>query len=85
MVITLPSAAEKMCIRDRYCMEYAKPVAAGSEIRIGVYHPQDGKWKGIVKNGTTLAAYPQIGERLSLIHILRRFFWHRAMEWVQRH
>lgn len=46
-----------------YCMEYAKPVAAGSEIRIGVYHPQDGKWKGIVKNGTTLAAYPQIGER----------------------
>ena len=26
-----------------YCMEYAKPVAAGSEIRIGVYHPQDGK------------------------------------------
>ena len=46
-----------------YCMEYAKPVAAGSEIRIGVYHPQDGKWKGIVKNGTTLAAYPQIGKR----------------------
>ena len=46
-----------------YCMEYVQPGAAGSEIRVGVYDPQDGKWKGIVKNATTLAAYPQIGER----------------------
>ena len=40
-----------------------RKVSACSEIRSGWYQPQDGKWKGIVKNRTTLAAYPQIGER----------------------
>lgn len=47
----------------RYCMEYVKPVGAGNEVRIGVYEPQTGKWYGIVKNGTALMPYPQIGER----------------------
>lgn len=47
----------------RYCMEYVKPSGAGTEIRIGVYEPQTGKWSGIVKNGTALAPYPQISER----------------------
>lgn len=47
----------------RYCMEYVKPAGAGNEVRIGIYEPQTGKWCGIVKNGTALSPYPQIGER----------------------
>lgn len=48
---------------SRYCMEHAKSSAAVPEIRVDVYEPQNGRWKGIVKNGTTLTALPQIGER----------------------
>lgn len=47
----------------QYCMEYVKPAGAGVEVRIGTYEPERGKWKGIVKNGPALTAYPQIGER----------------------
>ncbi|MDO4336464.1 MAG: hypothetical protein Q4C91_00045 [Eubacteriales bacterium] len=51
---------EESGIIQRYCMEYAQ--SAGSEVKIGVYEPQTGKWSGIVKNGNALTPYPQIGE-----------------------